>query len=122
MNFKGRTFPFRLRCAGQGIAQAWLREASFRLQTLAAVFALGSLFFLHPPLVWAVLVIILVCFVLAMELVNTAVEYVLDGLHPEEAEFVRIAKDCAAGAVLVSSMCALAVYIMMLIALMRHSG
>lgn len=115
--FKGRTFHFRLRCALQGIAQTWQREASFRTQTRLGALALVSLLVLRPPLVWDALVCIMVCLVLALELVNTAVEHVLDGLHPEEVEFVRIAKDCAAGAVLLSSVAALVTYLMMLMAL-----
>ncbi len=117
MDFKGRGFPFRFRCACQGMFRAWRSEASFKTQVVFAVLAISSLFFLKPPLSWCALVIVMVCLVLAFELVNTALEHVLDGLHPEKAEFVRIAKDCAAGAVLLASLCAVAVYAMMLVAL-----
>ena len=54
---------------------------------------------------------------LAAELVNTALEHTLDGLHAEHAEFVRIAKDCAAAAVLVLSATAAIVFVLMLVAL-----
>jgi diacylglycerol kinase len=102
VNFKGKAFPLRLQCAWQGISQAWHNEASFRTQTLFAMLTLASLFFLRPPLVWCALVAVMVCLVLALELVNTALEHALDGLHPESAEFVRMVKDCAAGAVLLA--------------------
>jgi diacylglycerol kinase (ATP) len=46
---------------------------------------------------------LLVGLVLMAELFNTAIEAVLDGLHPGEGDFVRKAKDCAAAAVLVAS-------------------
>ncbi|MHB1677560.1 MAG: diacylglycerol kinase [Sulfuriferula sp.] len=105
----------------QGILHAWQQEVSFRVQTLFGIIALGSLLVLHPPMIWAALVIIMVCMVLVMELFNTAMEQVLDGVHPEKVEFVRIAKDCAAGAVLVSSVAALVIYLMMLVELMSNS-
>lgn len=117
MSFKGRKFPFRLKCAWQGILRSWHNEASIRTQMLAGVLALSSLFFIKPPLVWCALVVVMICIVLVLELVNTALEHVLDGLHPENAEFVRMAKDCAAGAVLLSSACAVAVYAMMILSI-----
>ena len=56
----------------------------------------------------------MVALVLAAELFNTALEHLVDGLHPEEAGFVRVAKDCAAAAVLVLSVAAVVVFLMML--------
>ena len=41
--------------------------------------------------------------VLGLELVNTALEHLADHLHPETHAEIRIAKDCAAAAVLVAS-------------------
>lgn len=114
---KGRGFAFRLGCALQGLRLAFREESSFRTQCLAALLALGSLPFLHPPLVWAALVVLLVALVLALELVNTALEHTLDGLHPGQARFVQGAKDCAAAAVLLLSGAAVVVYGLMLCAL-----
>lgn len=111
---KGRSFLFRLKCAFSGIAFAFRSESSFRIQILAAILALSSLIVIKPPLVWAALVVVMICLVLASELVNTAIEHVLDGMHPEKAEFVRIAKDCAAAAVLVTSLASVVVYAMLL--------
>jgi diacylglycerol kinase (ATP) len=56
----------------------------------------------------------MVTLVLAAELFNTALEHALDGLHPQQAEFVRLAKDCAAAAVLVLSLGAVVVFGLML--------
>jgi undecaprenol kinase len=47
--------------------------------------------------------------VLAMELVNTAVEHLADHLHPDQHPRIKIVKDCAAAAVLVTSLGALCV-------------
>ena len=70
---------------------------------------------LRPALIWVALIITLVGLVLAVELVNTALERTLDGLHAEQAEFVRIAKDCAAAAVLVLSATSVVVFALMLL-------
>ncbi len=111
--YKGKGFLERLRCAIQGIFIAFRQESSFRFQIAAAVLACLSLFFFHPALFWSALVLIMIALVLAAELFNTAIEHVLDGLHPDEAEFVRIAKDCAAAAVLVLSMASILVFFLM---------
>jgi hypothetical protein len=63
----------------------------------------------------------MIALVLAAELANTALEHLLDGLHPEQAEFVRIAKDCSAAAVLVFSTTSVAVFALMLLTLVNGS-
>ena len=83
----------------------------------SAACALGAVLWLRPPLLWAALIVTMIGLVLAAELVNTALERTLDGLHAEHAEFVRIAKDCAAAAVLVLSATAAFVFLLMIIAL-----
>ena len=112
---KGRGFGDRLRYALAGLRDAYAAERSFRLQLLAAVFAGGIVLWLRPPLFWAALIAVMIGLVLAVELVNAALEHALDGLHPERAEFVRIAKDCAAAAVLVLSITAVVVFVLMLV-------
>lgn len=113
---KGRGFLFRAACALQGMRAAFRSESSFRTQVAAAVLAACATLLIRPPLVWAALVAAMIALVLAAELFNTALEHVLDALHPGDAEFVRIAKDCAAAAVLVLSILSVAVFCMMLAA------
>jgi diacylglycerol kinase (ATP) len=47
--------------------------------------------------------------VLSLELVNAAIEYLLDHLHPGYSAEIGAAKDAAAGAVLIASLAALCV-------------
>ena len=54
------------------------------------------------PLWWAVMALA-VGLVLVAELINTALEAVVDRLHPERHPEIGAAKDIAAGAVLVAS-------------------
>lgn len=112
---KGKPFAFRLNCAIQGFLHAYRLEPSFRFQALAAFLALASLAWIRPRPLWFALIFVMVCLVLAAELVNTAVEHMLDGIHPGRAEFVRIAKDCAAASVLVLSLAAVVTYMLMLV-------
>jgi diacylglycerol kinase len=111
---KNHSFDKRCRYACQGLASAFRHEASFRTQLALGLGALLFILWLQPPLIWAAMVVVMVALVLAAELFNTALEHLVDGLHPEEAGFVRIAKDCAAAAVLVLSIAAVIVFLLML--------
>lgn len=112
---KGKLFYHRLKFAREGLRFAFRNEASFRAELVATVGAIVVTVCQHPPALWLALVIVMVALVLAAELFNTALEHLLDGLHPEQAEFVRIAKDCSAAAVLVFSVASVVVFALMLI-------
>jgi undecaprenol kinase len=106
---KNRPFLERLGFALAGIAHAFRAEHSFRTHTLAAVVAFAMLAVLRPAPVWWALVAVTVAAVFAAELFNTALEHVADRLHPDQHPLIEAAKDCAAAAVLVCSIAALAV-------------
>jgi diacylglycerol kinase (ATP) len=106
---KNQSFLTRLKFAVCGIAGAFRREASFRTQALLGLAAAAALFFLKPPLIWTALCVLSAGVVLACELVNTSLEHLADRLHPEQHDSIRMAKDCAAGAVLIASGAALVI-------------
>lgn len=101
--------------ACQGIAQAWRNEATFRTHCLATLFVLLVLIWKQPEPLWWALLLLTCASVLAAELINTALENTLDHLSPQEHPAVGMAKDCAAGAVLVLSIGALGVFIALLV-------
>lgn len=111
---KGQGFSSRFAFALSGWRDAFLMERSFRTQVLAAVAALAATAWVGPSSLWWALILICIGLVLAAELLNSALEAALDGLHPERAEFVRLSKDCAAGAVLVFSAVSVGVFLLML--------
>lgn len=111
---KNQNFIKRFTNACNGIVCAFYRESSFRTELVLGLGTLGLTLWIGPRGVWIALIVIMITLVLAAELFNTALEQALDGLHPEEAEFVRIAKDCAAAAVLVLSIAAVLVFFLML--------
>jgi undecaprenol kinase len=106
---KNQPFHRRLSFALSGIVAALRSEKSFRTHVAAAVAILLVLAWLKPAPVWWALVSLAIAGVLVAELVNTALEALADHLHPDEHPAIKLAKDCAAGAVLVASLAALAV-------------
>ncbi|WP_137862293.1 MULTISPECIES: diacylglycerol kinase [unclassified Sphingomonas] len=117
---KGRPFRARLGFALAGIRAGWAREASFRSQARLAAAALLALLVLRPAPIWWGLVALCCAIVLALELVNSAMEAVIDLLHPGVHPSIGVAKDMLAGAVLVTSLAALAVAVAMVAANAPH--
>lgn len=113
-----KNLPFRKRFgfAVNGIWSALKSETSFRTQMLAAVAVLFVLIVLGASPLWWALIVLTISLVLMAELFNTALEHALDRLHPQVHESIRLAKDCAAGAVLVASFASLAVFAAYLVA------
>jgi diacylglycerol kinase (ATP) len=111
---KNQPFTRRLNFALTGLAGALRSESSFRVQIIATLGVLAALLWLRPAPVWWAIVAVAVALVLAAELLNTAVEHLADHLHPELHPHIKAVKDCAAAAVLIASLGALAVAIALL--------
>ena len=94
---------FRYAWAGVGYALATQRN--LRIHTIIGTIALGLSLFLHLPVLEVAVIGLTIALVLAMELLNTAIESVVDLLVKQSYhELAKIAKDCAAGAVLVAAL------------------
>ena len=112
---KNQSFRRRVGFAIQGIRIAWRGEASFRQQAFLALGVLAILLWRQPGMIWWALLLMNCGLVLAAELFNTALENALDHLNPERHPAIEVAKDCAAGAVLVLSLNSLCVFIVFLL-------
>ncbi len=113
---KNQTFLRRLGYAASGIRKAFQEERSFRIQVGAAFGVTGLLIAMRPAPIWWGLVALTSGAVLAAELFNTALEAVVDRLHPARDPLIGKAKDCAAGAVLLLGFAAIAVAVAMVFA------
>ncbi|MDB5693394.1 MAG: diacylglycerol kinase [Alphaproteobacteria bacterium] len=101
--FKNRPFRARLGFAAAGIRIVAAREKSFRTQLAFAVGAAAAGALLRPGWLWCALLVLTIALVLALEMVNAALEYLIDQVHPSHAREIGHAKDAAAGAVLLAS-------------------
>lgn len=108
-NHKNRSFLIRLRFALAGLAHALRAENSIRIQVSVFVMVAVAMLVLRPEPVWWGMVLLASSGVLTAELLNTAVEHLADHLHPEIHPSIRTVKDCAAAAVLVAVLGAIAV-------------
>jgi diacylglycerol kinase (ATP) len=108
--------PLSFRYAAQGLAYGLTSQRNFRIHVVTGlvVFGLGLWLQLSPDRL-AVLVLT-VAAVLVLELLNTAIESVVDlaigrRFHP----LARIAKDCSAAAVLVASLASMLIALLLLL-------
>lgn len=106
---KNRPFAERLGFALAGWRAGWRRERSFRAQVIIGMVAAVALAVLHPAPIWWAVVAVLIALILALELLNSAIEAVIDLLHPGLHDEIKAAKDMVAGAVLAISAAALIV-------------
>ena len=101
----GRGFVYAL----NGIRAALMEERNFRFHLCASVYAYAAAFLAQLSYVGYALIALCVFLVLAMELMNSAIERAVD--KPDTAHWwsAGAAKDMAAGAVLLTAIGALAV-------------
>ena len=89
-------------CAASGVVQAG-SERNFKVDVVAAVVVFAACALLQVPAWgWAV-VAMCVGVQLAMETVNTAIEAIVDLASPDIHPLAKRAKDCAAGAALITA-------------------
>ncbi len=90
-------------CAIEGVLWAARTQRHMRYHFFAAVAVLLVALYLHISSVQFTVLVFAVILVLFAELINTAVEVVVDMVSPEFHPLAQRAKDVAAGAVLITS-------------------
>ncbi len=93
--------------AGRGLWYVIKRERTFQIHIVAAIIVI-ILMSVFPLSRWErIVVTLLITLVFVLEIVNTAVEKIIDVLKPRIHFYVQIVKDLMAAAVLVVSIAAL---------------
>jgi diacylglycerol kinase (ATP) len=92
--------------AFEGIMYATRTQTNMRVHLVLAALVLLATLWLRLERVYVVAIVILIALVLCLELVNTAVEAIVDLFTVAHHPLAKTAKDAAAGAVLVASIAA----------------
>lgn len=95
--------------AFSGIWYVLRTQRNMRIHALMAVLAVALSLFLHISTMEFALVFLAIAGVFISELFNTALECCVDLATPEYHPLAKIAKDVAAGAVLISAILAIAI-------------
>ena len=93
-------------CSARGVARVALTQRSFRIQLLIFVLTVIAGFIFHISNTEWLFIILISGTVLSMEMINTALESIIDLMIEEYRIHVKHIKDITAGAVLISSLIA----------------
>lgn len=97
-------FFYSIKYSFNGLFYAYKNEKSLAIHGILSIITVVLGFVLHISYTqWAIILISLAA-ILAFELVNTAMEAVVDLVTLEYKELARIAKDCCSGATFVMSL------------------
>lgn len=89
--------------AGQGLWHCIKKEKNFQLHCIAAVITVLAGFILKITAVEWMIIIICITMVIALEMINTAIEHCCNILQPDFHPMVKIIKDVSAAAVLITA-------------------
>jgi diacylglycerol kinase len=94
-----RPIGARMLSSGEGLRQGWLRERAIRCHLLLSLAGIVMLAIVGAPSIGIVIFAVFLVAGLATELINAAIEALLDVLHPGFHADIGAAKDmCSAGA------------------------
>ena len=96
--------------AWAGVRYAFVTQRNFRIHTIIGILAVSLGIFLEIKAMEMAVIVVTCAMVMILELINTAIESVVDlTVKQTYHELAKIAKDCAAGAVLISAIAAVLV-------------
>ncbi len=102
--------------AWAGVRYAFITQRNFRIHTLIGTLAVCLGIFLEIKAMEMAVIVMTCAMVMVLELINTALEAVVDlTVKQTYHELAKIAKDCAAGAVLISAIAAVMVAALILL-------
>jgi undecaprenol kinase len=108
-----RRFRISLAHAWRGIRTLFAHEPNARIHLALAIIAIALAWLLRFSASEWILLLLTIGLVITSEAMNTAIEALTDLISPEYHPQAKIAKDVAAGAVLLSALTAIAVALLL---------
>ncbi|CCV51929.1 diacylglycerol kinase [Yersinia enterocolitica] len=98
----------------KGLTAAWKNEAAFRQEAVAAILAIILAFWLDVDATARILLVASVVLVIIVEVINSAIEAVVDRIGSEFHELSGRAKDMGSAAVFLAILLALFIWVTVL--------
>lgn len=112
--FKKQGFMNTFKNARKGMRLSIKSERNIRIHLLASVLVILTAFCLHFSIVRFCLIFLAIGSVISAEMLNSAIEFSLDAMyHNKYSRIVGMAKDIAAGAVMVVTVMAILVGVLL---------
>lgn len=97
--------------AGEGLVYLVKTEQNFRIEIISALIVVGLMIYIQPTTVEVAILSIVTVSVLAMEIMNTVLERLLDILTKQKSKNFKVLKDTMAAAVLLNAVVAVIVVV-----------
>lgn len=110
-----KRFITRVQYALQGWTAFFAKETHGQIQLIVAIIVAATGFYFSISTTEWMLLLLCIGLVLALEMVNTAVEKLADKVHPDHHPQIGLVKDVAAGAVLWASVISVVIGLMIFI-------
>lgn len=94
----------------EGLRDVWRREEAFRQEAIALGLAIPIAFWISASLSQVALLIGSILLLMIVEILNSAIEAIVDRIGPERHELSRIAKDLGSAAVLLTALFPLCIW------------
>ena len=94
-----------------GLRKGWVHDRAIRTHAIFSAIGLIALAIARPPIAWVLAFVVLLVVGLAAELINDAVETLLDRLHPDSDPAIGAAKDMSSAAAFAINAAAAAVLV-----------
>lgn len=115
MNYKAKNMRQSFHCAVCGLMDAWRSERNMRIHSLATILAVAAGVWLKLDRMEWLFLFSAIFLVVTMEMLNTALERVVDLFTREYHPLARLAKNAAAGAALLAALYALTVALLVFV-------
>ena len=89
--------------ASRGIVTVYKTEQNILIHTIMAILVIALSFYLKISNLEFCIIVLAIGLVIALEIINTALEYTIDMAMPNIHPMAKMAKDAASGAVLISA-------------------
>lgn len=89
--------------AGHGLRHCITKEKNFQLHCIAAVITVAAGFILKIAALEWMIILMCITMVMALEMINTAMEHCCNLVQPDYHPMVKIIKDVSAAAVLITA-------------------
>ena len=112
--YKSQGFLRTFKNARKGMRLAIKSERNIRVHLMVTLLVLTTAFYFHFSAIKICILILAISFVISAEMLNSAIEFALDSIyHNKYSRMVGIAKDIAAGAVMVTTFAAILVGVLL---------
>jgi len=96
----------RLKYSLEGLSTLWRSEKSFRIHIMISIFVLLAAFFMNLGIWKIVIILLVIALIVCLEIINSAIERMVDIFAPKTHGLAKEIKDILAGMVLIASIIA----------------